>query len=266
MTLDEQVNRMIKEERKKAGVKQAIYISDVHVPFHDKKANNAVKQFLEEQQPDYLIYGGDIVDFYSVSRFDKDPERKFTIQDEITQGIIYLNTMNEASPESKKYFLEGNHENRMRKYLARNPELAGLDALSIESLLNLKQLGINYVPYDKGLILHDFLFKHGTRANMHAAKAELDLENISGMSGHVHRIQKYSKADRHGRHTWHTVGHLADEEQIDYFNQQVPNWQQGFGIVEFNPRNQTYEATQVSITNGNFQYQGKVYKGKGRRK
>lgn len=262
MTLDEQVTAMIREERKERGLKQAIYISDVHVPFHDKKANNAVKEFIREQQPDYLIYGGDIVDFYSVSRFDKDPERKFGLQDELTQGIIYMTGMNEAAGDAKKYFLEGNHENRIRKYLSKNPELAGLDALSVEALLNLKQLGISFVPYDKGLLLHDFLFKHGTRVNMHTAKAEVDLENISGMSGHIHRIQTYGKTDRHGHHVWHTVGHLSDVEQVDYMNQQVPNWQQGFGVVEFNSRNNTYEATQVEVRNGKFQFQGKVYKGK----
>lgn len=262
MTLDgivEKEMKKLKETRKKLGIKQAVYISDVHVPFEDKKANKALELFLKEQQPEYLIYGGDIVDFYSVSRFDKDPERKFNLQDEITQGQLYLTRMNAASPDSKKYFLEGNHENRIVKYLTRNPELAGLNVLSLDSLLGLSRRGIDFVPYDKGLVLHNFLFKHGTRANLHSAKAELEMENYSGMSGHIHRVQRYSKTDRHGTHTWHTVGHLSDITQIDYFNQHVPNWQVGFGVVEFYTKQNLYDAQQIIINNGKFLYRGRVY-------
>jgi predicted MPP superfamily phosphohydrolase len=258
--LEARVTEMIKEKRKENRVKQIVYLSDIHVPFHDKKASKSIRLFLQEQQPDYLVYGGDVVDFYSVSRFDKDPARKFNIQDELTQGIIYMRTMNEAAGDAKKYFLEGNHENRIRKYLMRHPELAGLESLTVQNLLHLRQLGISYVPYDKGKMLHGFLFKHGTKASTYTARHELDMENVSGMSGHIHRIQKHSKTDRTGQHVWYTVGHLADAEQIDYFDQQVPNWQQGFGVVEINTRNKTYEAHQVVINNGKFQFQGKVYR------
>lgn len=252
------------KKRKALGVKQAVYVSDIHVPYHDKNDAKTLRHFLKQQQPDYLIFGGDIVDFYSVSRFDKDPERRFDLQDEVTQGIIYMQSMlSAAGPQAKGYFLEGNHENRMMKYLRRNPEIASLNALTIPSLMNLKQLGLHFTPYDKGLVKHGFLFKHGTRANMHTAKAEVDLENISGMSGHIHRVQQFSKTDRNGQHVWHTVGHMSDDSEIDYMNNQVPNWQHGFGVVEWKLKQGTRQVYQPVLQDSKFQFDGLLYTPRG---
>lgn len=253
---------MIREGRKKLGLKQVVYLSDIHVPFHDKKAVKSIEGFLHEQQPDVLVYGGDIVDFYAVSKFDKNPERVLDLQQEVIEGVSLMSALKKAAGNPKTMFLEGNHEFRMMKYLMRHPELASLDALRVPNLLRLDRLDIGYVPYDKGWVFNDFLFKHGTKASLYAARHEADLENISGMSGHIHRIQRHGKTDRQGIHTWHTVGHLSDPEQIDYVTQQVPNWQQGFGVVEMNSRNKTFEVYQPVINKGKFQFQGKVYKPK----
>lgn len=252
---------MIKKERKKQGIKQVVYIPDTHHPYHDKRAIKALENFVKEQEPDVVIFGGDNVDFYSISSFDKDPERIYGLQEELISAISFMSKIKKlAGKDTDLHFLEGNHEFRMAKYLMRHPELASLDALRVPELLRLGQMGISYTPYDKGLMIDGFLFKHGTRANMYAAKSEVELEGVSGMSGHVHRIMRHSKTDRHGSHTWHTTGHLSDPAQIEYMKQQTPNWQQGFGVVEFNKRNGTHEVYQPVIKDGKFMFQGKIYK------
>jgi len=266
MSLEEVTNMLLKE-RKKKGIKQVVFLSDVHTPFEDKNARKSVRHFLMEQQPDHVVFGGDIIDFYSVSKFDKDPSRKFDLQDELLSGRMYLSAMKEAAgPQAKLHFLEGNHENRLVKYLMRHPELAGLEELKTPNLLHLPDMGISYTPYDKGLELYDVLYKHGTRANMHGAKAELDLENMTGVSGHLHRIMAFGKTDRNGPHMWYTSGCLLDIDQVDYITNQVPNWQNGFTVVETNTRSGLNEVSQPVMDKGKSMFQGNMYNTKGRMK
>ena len=47
--------------------KNFIVVSDIHFPYHDPKAINAVKRFIKATPIDVVVFNGDILDMYDVS-------------------------------------------------------------------------------------------------------------------------------------------------------------------------------------------------------
>jgi predicted phosphodiesterase len=237
---------------------KVVVIPDTHHPYHDKRSINAVLSFLKDQKPDYVVLIGDHCDMYSVSRFDKNPDRTSKLQLELDVTHEFLKEVRKnAGKQSKMIYLEGNHEARLKKWLWRNPELHGLRSLELPYLLGLDSLGIEYVQ--KWLWKDTFLFTHGKRTTMYAPRWELDDNGVSGMSGHTHRLNSHAKTDYSGTKVWNSIGHLCDPKQAEYTDN--PNWQQAIGVVHLSTKNKRFFAECVPITEHKFVYGGKVYKG-----
>jgi hypothetical protein len=145
---------------------------------------------------------------------------------------------------------------RLQKYLWRHPEVHSLKNLRIPELLRLKDLRIDYA--NELLVNGVFLFTHGVRISKNSAQAELDSNGISGMSGHVHRVQTAMKTDYTGEKVWHCIGHIADATQAEYTAH--PNWQQAVGIVYFDKHSKRFFSEVIPITESKLMYGGKVYK------
>ena len=69
---------------------RTVIANDFHGQFRDKKTCGMLFNFIKREKPDRIILNGDIVDFYSISRFDKDPSRKEDLQDELNDGYNLL--------------------------------------------------------------------------------------------------------------------------------------------------------------------------------
>jgi hypothetical protein len=50
-------------------IKRIVVISDLQVPFHDKKAVRNVAQFIRKYKPDDVLCVGDEIDFQTISRW-----------------------------------------------------------------------------------------------------------------------------------------------------------------------------------------------------
>lgn len=231
-----------------------VQINDIHIPFHDKETINILYKFYADFLPDQIVIAGDMLDFYELSSFDKDPKRKFCIQDEIDQSYEFLK-------ELKKYcnnihFIKGNHEDRLRRFLWKNPSLASIKVLELPKLLNLDTLGINYHNFE--YIFNGFRFTHGTIVRQESgasAKAELLKYGNSMGSGHTHRLGMYVKTDSRGTVAAFEGGCLCglNPEYIDG----IPNWQQGF--IAYNFIGCRYFAQPIPIIDHKFIYGDKKY-------
>lgn len=168
-------------------------INDVHVPYHDSIAMKLACKVLTWWQPDILVYNGDLMDFYNLSRYDRNPGRIYRIQDEIdifhTDIVAPVNQA--VGRKCRKIFVPGNHEARLQKHLWQHPELYGIRDLTLPNLLKLSNYNIEYADYSVqfGDVLE---VSHGTRVNKWAgmsAKAEQELRrySMSTITGHVHR-------------------------------------------------------------------------------
>lgn len=86
-----------------------IVLSDIHFPYQDDKALKAVYKFLEQHPVDTIILNGDILDFYDVSSFDKDPERVNSLQKEIDLAQKFFKKLRQLAPNARIVFIKGNH-------------------------------------------------------------------------------------------------------------------------------------------------------------
>lgn len=87
---------------------KVVICSDVHIPFHDKKAVDAFLKYCKEKQPEIVVLNGDILDMFMLSRFTKGEGRNPLA--EIVLCRQFLKDIKKAVPEAKVYYVIGNHE------------------------------------------------------------------------------------------------------------------------------------------------------------
>lgn len=240
---------------------RSIFLSDIHVPFHDKNSLNVVNKFTKWFEPKTIFLVGDIIDFYSISTFDKDPQRINNLQSDIDETHKVLSEIRKNSPKSEIIYLEGNHEIRLKRYLWKHPEIASLKALSFDNLLGLKELKIKYKPSQEICMFHKFYIEHGDLVRKHSgytAHGQMEKRGISGLSGHSHRLSTHYLTNMGGNFVWAENGCLCSTS-CDYIIG-LPNWQQGFSIGYFKKGLQRFSLEQISIIHNKCVYAGKEFK------
>lgn len=216
------------------GKVRGVVVNDTHAPFHDRNAIRLACKVIGHIKPDVLIFNGDLNDMYSLSRFDKNPERKDDLQGEIdiAQSQVLIPLSVAAPKRAKKIVLPGNHDIRFERYLWRHPELFGLTGLNLPSVWQLDRMGIEYAGY--AVEFDGLHVSHGTRVSIHAgyaAKAELTKRfyQTSTMTGHNHR---------NGAHQGNYRGRMIKGQEVPCLcdlnpeYQDDPNWSQGIGYFE----------------------------------
>lgn len=231
-----------------------VVFNDTHVPFEDKDVMELLFGFIARSKPDGLIILGDFTDFYQVSRFAKDPARKDTLQDDIDKSSQYLWTLRRLMKRRPIYYLEGNHEERLEKYLRnKSPEFYTLRCLAVQRLLRLDEFDI---VYRRRLDMGEITFIHGEMVRRHAgysAKGHYDRYGTTMMHGHTHRDAKYTIRTLDGnKAVWENYCTCSLYPEYDSF----PNWTQGFSVVTFD--GDTPFVEQIPIINGRYVYGGKV--------
>ena len=248
------------ELRTKSGVSTALVLGDFHIPFQDPVVLGKVEEFMAELKPDYLIYNGDINDFYQVSDFSKDPVRLSQLQDDLDITTTMFARHRSILPEADMIVLAGTHEQRWLNYLMnKSPALVHLREASVSSLYALEPNNIRYVPYEQGLLVNGtFLILHGDIASKHSsatAKAQYEKCGGNGLCSHTHRGGSFFKRDRFGTYGWYENFCLCSLNP-DWI--QNPNWQQGFSVVTFVDSGRFF-VEQVPVISQQFIYGGKMY-------
>lgn len=211
-------------------------LSDVHIPYHDPHAWQLTLNIVSEVKPTKINILGDALDFYQLSTFDKDPKQleNGRLQEDLDQWFRMARELQRAAPETCKYtFVPGNHEDRLRRYLNRNPELYGLRALELPSLMRLDELGITYHADEVEIVPGLLVGKHGDvvrKDSAFSAKGELEKEKyaISTITGHTHRLGTHYARTRNRVVKAHENGCLCSLNP-EYMKN--PNWQQGFTMT-----------------------------------
>lgn len=252
-------------------VRTAVVVSDIHAPYHDEDAVSIAQQVTKDLQPNILVANGDIVDGYPISRFLKDPTRLDGLQDELNTASTILKGFRDASPKTKRFMTEGNHEARLHKTIATMDgparELARLnsfqEAMSWKTLLNLDTLGYQWVgESDQPAvnIIPQVLVKHGSvvrKYSGYTAKGEYENYHRSGTSGHTHRLSQYYHTSLGEPHLWVETGCLCNLKP-DYVR--FPNWQQGFAVFSW-VGDSLPSVELVHIVKGRAVFRGNVYRG-----
>ncbi len=213
--------------------------TDQHHPFEDKKAINLAQQIVSDFDPHVISAGNDGLDCYGVSSFQKD-KADFAggLQEEIEAWKVTQLGWVDAAPNAKHYFIMGNHEARLRKYLLKNASaLVDLDALKIQNLLEFDKFGIRMAKNNEIVVTvgnNKLVVKHGDivrKFSAYTAKAELEKEmyQVWGISGHTHRGgSHYATPSRRSFVAWFEGFCLCDMTPPYMKN---PNWQQGLVLA-----------------------------------
>jgi UDP-2,3-diacylglucosamine pyrophosphatase LpxH len=213
-------------------LRKVLWIPDCHIPYEDKRAFELMLQAMRWWKPDDINILGDFEDFYPVSAHSKDPERIRFLKNEVDAINKRLDQLDALGAENK-VFVEGNHADRLRRYLAdKAPELFGL--VSVRELFKLDSRGWQFTPYKQSSKQGKVYQTHECgNAGPHAHVKAMEAFQGNVVIGHTHRMAiSYSGSARGKSHTAAMFGWLGDVEKVDYLHriQALRAWQLGFGV------------------------------------
>jgi predicted phosphodiesterase len=217
---------------------QVIAGGDNHIPMQNKKIEEKFLKTIKDVKPDVVVLMGDVIDLESISPFTR-KEKDFLLSDEILATERYLKRVKDVSGDADVYYLEGNHETRLAKYLERRADkLRDAEQFQIENVLCLEDMGINWVPHDprRGLLLDGVLYAHYLyEVRMRAIAGKLGVDcalkaNRSVCVGHGHELSAVfftvGKDRRLGCMAGSMCTSQAGKEYVDF-----PKWVPGFVIM-----------------------------------
>lgn len=241
-------------------IKTAIILPDVHLKESIGKDYAAVKPFIKKIKPDVIILLGDFMDVNSLSAWDYDKKRKM-------EGRRYKKEIDCAKEELdflQKYckeiiYIEGNHEDRVNRYLDKNPEMEGI--IEIPEELNLKEREIKWVKMNDLYKLSGMYFTHGMYTNKYSAQKHLQVLGCNICFGHQHSTQTaMQNMAMQKPHMSYALGTLGDKKP-DYLKNRPGNWISQFGIMYWNTESGNFNLYPINVIKNKFIFEGKEYGG-----
>lgn len=239
------------KRRKKQKLRTAVVLSDFHAPHHDKTLFALTCEYLADEQPDQIIVNGDLMDAATVSRHRVIPGGGYDnpIQENIDTAYAILRQLRTTCPDAEIVLLRGNHDERIEHALIDNVAALyrvraaeeEIPALSLENLLRLRELHIDYIDeaWDRAKVAvlgnYRLASRHGysTQKNP-GAKILADLSG-STIQGHSHRISMFYRTSHHPEEGPETrlaveAGCMCQiEDGLGYTTE--PDWQRGFLVA-----------------------------------
>jgi len=161
---------------------------------------------------------------------------KAAIKEEFEICEAFLQHLRKRFPKAVIYWLEGNHERRWLRYLARQvPELWGDEYFTIPERMKLREKHILWIPngtlckFGKLNVIHGNEFKGGGGVN--TARTLFLRAKTSAIAGDKHRTAENTEGDLNGKiiTTW-GVGCLC-EMNPEYMPFAHTAWNHGFAHI-----------------------------------
>lgn len=226
------------------GPQRIAALFDIHCPYHSIEALTAALEWLKQQEPTMLVIGGDFFDFYGLSRFLKDPDKRSPAE-EIKTGISLLHALFTALQPEKVIFKMGNHDERFEHFLwQKMGEMAGLQDLeelkeiTLENILK-RRLGekfpIDFVGEKRIIkagdlnIAHGHEFPSGISSPVNIARGLYMRAKANAICGHHHRSSSHVEQDINGQMitTW-SVGCLCELHPL---YMPINSWNHGVALI-----------------------------------
>ena len=188
----EYVSAKLPPHLKKIGI-----LSDIHFPYHDLTALTCAIKHLKEQEIDCLYLNGDIQDFYSISRHEKEKDMR-DFKREVDMNRDFLQRLRDIFRTIPIYYKLGNHENRFARSLQlQAEEFAQLHDLQFDVFFRLDKLGITMIEDWQGMEMGDLLVLHGHElyggGGVNPSQNLFNKTICNTLIGHVHRTSTTQK-------------------------------------------------------------------------
>jgi predicted phosphodiesterase len=235
------------------GIKRLGVLSDIHIPYHSLPALKEALRHLKSRKVDGILLNGDTIDFYQLSRFEKDP-RERSAAEEIKATKQFLDYLREQFPKARLIWKDGNHDERYQAYLrAKAPELLDVPEFRFPDLMQFAARGVEYVT-DKRLItaghlsiLHGHEYRQAILAPVNAARGFFLKAKDSTLTGHLHQSSEHTEPTVTGRMiTCFSAGCLCD---LHPAYMPLNRWNHGFSVVALGAQG-TFEVENRRIFNG----------------
>jgi predicted phosphodiesterase len=222
-------------------IKKVLLLSDIHFPYHDVKALETALKYGKKEGIDAIFINGDMIDFYQLSFHEKDP-RVTNIADELEMAREFFALLQKQFPNVLVYYITGNHENRMERYLrVKAPELLDMQEFKIDALLRVREFGVHYIEHGTKCYFGKLLVEHGDKmkgsGGVNPARSLFMKLKRHAICGHFHRTSEATEKVYDGDVVvTYSTGCLCELEPR---YMEVNNHNHGFAIVEMDGENFT---------------------------
>jgi hypothetical protein len=238
-------------------------------PIHNEACLNAALRFADEFKPDYMIFGGDMLDGKALSHWNR---HKPLLTENLRIGSdmkgFKRNVLRPLErllkPTAQKIYLPGNHE---RFWIDLAQELPGIaDLLDLREILQLGEHGWEWHRLGATYKLGKVYFTHGDVAlrsgGKHAAKRLVEQYHRSVRAGHVHTAQQYMEntaVDASDFHDGKIVPCMCSRAPL--FMKQAPNaWVNGLLVGYLTEDGGFWDEIKLFV-NGAFMHEGRIIRG-----
>ena len=183
-----------------------IAVGDIHGCMMDREAVDAFLGDLKQWNPDEIVLGGDLIEcggFLAAHHtLGYVAQTEYSFQEDVAVGNWFLDEVQKAAPKAVIHYLEGNHEDRLERWVvdqtirnARDSEFLRV-LMGPEAMLKLKERGISY--YRRGeastiglppgwLKLGKLFFTHELSSGKNAAAAAVGRTAGNVVFFHTHQ-------------------------------------------------------------------------------
>lgn len=215
--------------------KRVAILSDIHVPYHSISAITTALDFIKKEKPDTILLNGDVIDFYGLSRFMKDPRKKNFAQ-EIDMACNLVNIIQDKTG-ARVIWKYGNHSIRYRNYIyERAAALVGFEDFDLDNIIRKRIPDITlvkdlqFILANELTIIHGHEFQSSFFSPVNVARGLFLRAKANTLCGHSHRTSSHIERTIETKMiaTW-SVGCLC-ELFPDYAK--VNNWNHGFAMLD----------------------------------
>lgn len=257
----------LKIDHTASGVEKYLIISDLHIPYHNESLLNSVVSMAEKEGIKNLIINGDLVDLAFMSSFEKTSTQlsQDYIENSLEKTQEIINLLSEKF--EKKYFLEGNHDERMRRNTLGEKIKAFIPSMhpdsrmknvpynSVSGLFLMPIRGFKCLLYGESLWIGDYRIHHGQETG----NMKVD-DHYNTLIGHTHRAEEKFLSTREGIIRKIRTGCLVD------LSSDIPaatydsslKWTNGFAVLTLLEDDTCFIENVVCDTN-KFIYRDKVW-------
>ena len=211
-------------------------LSDIHVPYHCNLTLTAAIDLFSKKGIDTLLINGDGIDFYQLSRFEKDHrKRSFAEELDIFAEVVLIL---KKELKCKIIFKLGNHEERYDSFLFRKAhELVGVPEFRFEEVIkkrigqDVEIVGDKRIIYANELdIIHGHEFVQGIFSPVNVARGLQLRAKTNAIQGHNHQTSEHTETNLRGviKTTWSMACCCELHPQFMPINR----WNNGMAYVE----------------------------------